>query len=75
MSGAMPTAVTGPLVTRISDTTCSWAMVAKDGRLYPHAIAARRRVRQAGEFLDGDYCLRHARMAVEWSIAGIEPAI
>ena len=59
----MPT----PTVTPIAEGTCAWALVDKDGELYPYGIKARRRVRDAGEFLDGDYCIRHAKMAVEWA--------
>jgi hypothetical protein len=47
-------------------------MTDRDGYAYPHGIKARRRVERAGEFLDGNYCLRHARMAMDWATREIE---
>jgi hypothetical protein len=64
-----------PLTTKISEGTCDWALEDKYGELYPHGVLARRRVSGAGEGLDGDYCARHAKMAVEWWREGIEPEI
>lgn len=63
----------GITVTKIDGNArgCDWAMVDKHGMSYPHGIKARRRVTGAGEF-DGDYCIPHATMAVEWSRDGVE---
>lgn len=59
-------------VTKIDGTTCGWAVDDPHwhGHQMPHGIKARRRVENAGEFYDGDYCIRHARMAVERPRAG-----
>lgn len=64
-----------PTVTTIREGTCDWAVPDPhwDGHQMPHGIKARRRVTNAGELLDGDYCVRHAAMAVEWAEQGIEP--
>lgn len=64
-----------PTVTKISATECEWAMTDKNGEQYPHSARAYWRVRGAGEFLDGDYCRRHAREAVRWWRERIEVAI
>lgn len=53
-----------PTVTKVSVTECEWALVDKNGTQYPHDIRAYWRVSGAGELLDGDYCARHAAMAV-----------
>lgn len=58
-----------------TDRGCDWAMVDKYGELYPHGITARRRVVGAGEMLDGDYCIRHAKEAVRWWRERIEPSV
>lgn len=62
-------------ITVIRGTTCDWALVDKYGDLYPHGIQAHRRVSGCGELLDGDYCRRHAQMAVQWCREGIEVAV
>ena len=63
-----------PTVTTISEGTCEWSV--DDPHWYgyqmPHGVKARRRVERAGEFLDGNYCLRHARMALDWATREIE---
>lgn len=60
-------------MTRISKTACCWSMADRNGDAYPHGIAAYWRVSGAGEFLDSDYCRRHAREAVRWAAEGISP--
>jgi hypothetical protein len=62
-----------PTITTITEGECEWALEDKYGDPYPHGIRARRRVSGAGELLDGIYCIRHAKLAVEWCRVGIEP--
>jgi hypothetical protein len=64
-----------PTVTTITEGECDWALYDHDGDPYPHGIKARRRVDGAGELLDGIYCWRHARMAVDWWCQGVEPEV
>ena len=62
-----------PTRTPITEGLCWWAMTYRStGEQYPHGIKARWRVRGAGEFLDGDYCSRHADMAMDYAARGIE---
>lgn len=62
-------------VTAIDIGHCCWAMTDRDGYQYPCGADARRRVEGAGELLDGEYCVRHARMAMDWAARGIEPDV
>jgi hypothetical protein len=58
-----------PVATPISGVPCDWAMTDRDGYGYPHGAPATTRVTNACEFFNGNFCDRHARLAVKRSIA------
>jgi len=63
-----------PTVMKISEGECTWAVDDPHwrGHQMPHGIRARRRVSGAGEFYSGDFCIRHAALAVQYWRQGSE---
>ena len=53
---------------------CEWSVPDPQGygNDMPHGVKARWRVTDAGEFLDGNYCIRHADQAVDYAVRGVE---
>lgn len=56
-----------PTMTPILDRVCDWALSDRYGEAYPCGKPATHRVSEAVEEYNGDFCERHARLAVKHS--------
>lgn len=64
-----------PRIVRVMPGKCEWAVSDKDGMHRPHGIRAIFWVYGTGFGLDGLYCVKHAKMAVQWFQDSIEPLV